>query len=452
MVVLGLGSNCGDRLSYLRKAIQCLKDFRSTYPIEIVAISPIYESDALLPDGAPESWNLPFLNLNLVCKTHLSPLELLTQIKLIETQLGRKKRERWAPREIDIDILAFDSMILDTADLKLPHGSLLDRPFALLPFADLLPQWRWPKPGPLQGVALAEIVSPWRHNPWETVPFRTRRSQYYLTELMGILNITPDSFSDGGLYFHPETMIKQAQELVNHGIGVIDLGAESTRPGAAHVTADEEWNRLEPSLLSLQELFSSLKHPPQISIDTRHSEVASKAIQRGANWINDVTGFEDPAMREAVAECPVDLVVMHSLSIPPHKSKVLSSQIDPIAQLLDWAEQRISLLVKDGISRERIIIDPGLGFGKTIEQSWEILRRAQELHQLRVRILIGHSRKSFLSQITQQPFAERDIETAALSLDLISKGMNYLRIHNAEIHTRSLKAWTQTNGIIRCKN
>jgi len=465
MVVLGLGSNCGNRMEHLRKALQHLE-------LQILATSPIYESDALLPEGAPQSWNQPYLNLNVLCKTHLAPPELLRHVQAVEKKLGRQDRKKWAPRQIDIDILAMDLLHFESPELTIPHPGLLERPFALLPLVDLLPYWKWPKAGPQFGMELFKLVSQWRHRAIEQVPFRTRRSQYCLTEYMGILNLTPDSFSDGGMYQDPAHSLNHALKLFHQGASVLDLGAESTRPGAVPVPPEKEWARLEPTLKSLQLEFSKLDSPPQISIDTRHAEVASKAIQAGANWINDVMGFENPRMQEAVADFPVDLVVMHSLSIPPSWSSVLSDDSDPIAQLLEWGSERIAKLAQNGIARDRIIFDPGIGFGKTASQSWEILRRAQELHSLGVRILIGHSRKSFFSHrsegnpvptfshpglqsgssITQQSFVDRDLETLVISLDLAAKGIQFIRIHNMEIHQRAMKAWTQTHGIAQCSH
>src|SRR4051794_40606790 len=131
MIVLGLGSNQGDRLISLRKTIQRLKSQFVSPRIEVFAVSPIYESDALLPEGAPESWNQPFLNVNVLCKSDMTPHELLKHVKSIEESMGRKDRGRWSPRVIDIDLLAMDSLVLESEDLKIPHPSLIERPFAL---------------------------------------------------------------------------------------------------------------------------------------------------------------------------------------------------------------------------------------------------------------------------------------------------------------------------------
>lgn len=463
-VVLGLGSNissqAGNRMGYLRRAIQILKSPLDSPWIDVIAASPLYESDALLPEGAPPSWNHPFLNLCLLCETKLKPLELLQSIKKVETRIGRKHRDRWAPREIDLDLLAIEGepseKIFDTETLKIPHPGLLERPFAIFPLADLLPHWELPQPGPFQGSTAAEFVAQWKVNCSGQIPYRTRRSPLFLTELVGILNLTPDSFSDGGFYQDPKNALEQAIRLLNHGATILDIGAESTRPGAIPLQPEDEWARLEPVLAELKALSPSYPEKFTISIDTRHPETALRCIQAGAHWINDVTGLQNSLMRkiaaESTAKSNVDWVVMHSLTVPVKKEIVLSGSEDPISALLHWGKTRISELQQAGIPAERIIFDPGIGFGKTQDQNWNILRQLDRFHELGVRVLVGHSRKSFISTLTDRPYSDRDIETLSLSLPLASKGADYLRVHNIDIHHRGLQAWTQIDGSIRYRN
>jgi len=462
MVVLGLGSNCGDRLGYLRDAIHRISG--SSGPkgaIEVTAISPTYESDALLPPGAPKEWDLPFLNINLLCKTKLNPPALLQAIKDIEAQMGRKDRGRWAPREIDVDILMMDDLHYKSESLQVPHPGLLERPFAILPLAELIPDWAIPIPGQFHGMSAKQYVrsiqKDWGTN-WEKVPFRTRRSSLGFTELMGVLNLTPDSFSDGGSY-KTESALRQIHNLILDGVKIIDIGGESTRPGARLLETVDEWSRIQPVLQAIQKIRTGFEGDApnpftepgvRFSVDTRNPEIASRSIQLGVDWINDVSGFASNAMKEAVSVSPATkIVIMHSLSVPPTKNEVLSPQDDPIQALMDWAETRIQDLKQFGIERNRIIFDPGLGFGKTPQQSWEILRRAEEFHKLHVPLLFGHSRKSFLTSLTAKPPQERDHETAVISVELAKKGISYLRVHNGEQNTRALKTWAQIDGICR---
>ena len=250
------------------------------------------------------------------------------------------------------------------------------------------------------------------------------------TELVGIINVTPDSFSDGNLFIDPHKAALHARNLWNEGARVLDIGAESTRPGAKLITWEEEWRRLDPVLNAIRTEFQNDSLKPEISVDTRRPEVAKLALAAGANWLNDVSGFSDPGMLELAGEGSAQLVCMHNLGVPPSKEHVLSSSSDALTQILAWGEEVISKFNHLGITSDRLILDPGIGFGKTPQQSLKIILGAEKLLRLGCRILIGHSRKSFLSLFSAKPANERDAESAALSAVLASKGMHYLRVHN----------------------
>lgn len=438
-IVLGLGSNCGDRHLYLRQAILALKALHSIGEARVLALSPVYDSAAMLPPGAPPSWDMPYSNVNVLIETPLSPQSLLEKVKAIEVSVGRVSRGRWGPREVDIDLLMMESGSVDSETLKVPHAGLLERPFALLPLADLVPHWE------LSGVPVSEYARRWTLLPGEEIPFCTRRSGLIFPELVGVLNLTSDSFSDGGAYLNLNHAEAQIEKLARSGISVLDLGAESTRPGARPVSPDLEWERVSPVLTLLKE--KKFDRRILISVDTRHPETMLRSLEMGIDWINDVSGLTDPRVLRSVADSGVSVVLMHSLGIPPSQARVLPQEEDPVDHLLRWAEDRIEGLEKLGISRNRTIFDPGIGFGKTPAQTWQILRHAQRFHDLGVSVLIGHSRKSFLQSVSQVPASDRDIETAAISIDLAEKGIEYLRIHNAEMHQRGLKAWAQANGV-----
>ncbi len=430
-VILGLGTNCGDRLEHLRRAI---RELESTPALRIEETSPLYESDAMLPDGAPPSWNLPFLNLALKIQTPLSAHELLDWAKKVEKKLGRVQRERWAPREIDIDILAMGDLCLDSTRLSVPHKDLCERPFALLPLADLAPHWANPSAGPHFGHTALELASRWRHRSPDQIPQRTRRSAHSLCELVGIVNITPDSFSDGGDCIDPDRAIEQALRLVRDGATVIDLGAESTRPDATPVNPETEWARLSP-------VFEGLRGTTgfKISVDTRNARTAERALEQGAHWINDVSGGADPRMFATLAASRADYVIMHSLSVPPRRDETLPAGADPLLSLLSWIQVRLRELESTGVDRSRVILDPGIGFGKTPEQCAWILGRTRAFNQLGVRTLIGHSRKSFFRGLLD-PTEDRDLETAILSQQLAQHGVNYLRIHNVKLNAQAIRA------------
>ncbi len=443
-VLLGLGSNVPDRIGHLRRAVRALGQ-ASDDRFRLLGISPIYESDALLPDDAPPEWNIPYLNLAVLGTTRTAPLDLLDWLKQIELQLGRGSGPRWSPRRIDLDLLAIEGVDLAVPRLTLPHREAGRRPFVLLPVADIAPDWSFSAEPGGRPVTAAELARPWRADPG-AVPFRTRRVARYLTELVGILNITGDSFSDGGRWIEPSAATSHAEQLVADGASVIDLGAESTRPGAAPVDPDLEWHRLEPVIAGLRQRWSR-GAGPLLSIDTRHAVTARRAVEAGADWINDVSGFDDPAMLDAVRDFDGDLVVMHSLSVPPRPDLVLPTDRDPVDSILRWADARIERLVQAGIPLHRIIIDPGIGFGKTAQQTVQLLSRVGELRQLGVRLLVGHSRKSFLKTLFAEREgdpcwdpSDREIETMALGQSLAGWSVDYLRIHGVRDTARTLAA------------
>ncbi len=439
MVILGLGANIGERLSNLRQALQAIKKIPS---VLVQQVSPIYRSDALLPANAPTDWDKPYLNLALRIETDLAPLDLLQQLKIIEHRIGRKPEVRhWGPRVLDIDMLAWDDVMLKHDSLTLPHQSLEERPFALWPLADVAPRWRMPTPGANHGKTAAEIVEKWGSRFTGEAPLHTQQIAQRLQapQLVGILNVTPDSFSDGGHYLAIDAAVQQIHHLIATGAEIIDIGAESTSPSANPITAAIEWQRLEPVLMALQQLRHQFDIEPRFSIDTHHATVAAKALALGVDWINDVSGLDDPAMRELILQTHCDCIVMHHLSLPERRDHVLPREQDTTMLVYEWAEKRLEQLQQLGIARDRIIFDPGIGFGKMAEQSLLVLKHIQHFHTLGTRLLIGHSRKTFLSLFTNAPFAKRDTETLALSLYLAKQQVDYLRVHDVDACARALK-------------
>jgi 2-amino-4-hydroxy-6-hydroxymethyldihydropteridine diphosphokinase/dihydropteroate synthase len=434
MLILGLGSNLGDCLGNLRSALNYLKQLPH---FSVQQVSPIYISDALVPENAPFNWDRPYLNLALRCETSLAPHELLQHVKNIEKKVGRTPEKVWGPRIIDIDLLAWDDLIIYDEKLHIPHEHLAERPFALWPLADVAPFWIYPQ----QEKTAAELAARWGSRFTGEAPFHTRQIAQRIDtpQLVGILNVTPDSFSDGGNFLDPSQAINQFKQLVIDGAEIIDIGAEATNPRAIAISAKEEWRRLEPVLSGILLAASELPILPKISIDTRHPWVAEQALLKGVNWINDVSGLDNPEMKALIAANTCDVVVMHHLGIPVNKNQILSLRKNPVEQVFAWAEQRLTELEKAGITRERIIFDVGIGFGKNAEQCLELLKNSAHFHPLGTRLLIGHSRKLFLGQFTDKLFVERDIETAAFSLFLATEPVDYLRVHHVSMHARMFK-------------
>jgi 2-amino-4-hydroxy-6-hydroxymethyldihydropteridine diphosphokinase / dihydropteroate synthase len=433
MIILGLGSNLGFQLDNLRRAIKLLRQIHS---VSIKNISPVYQSDALLPANAPAAWNKTFLNLALSCETTLTPEELLRAIKQIELTLGRDPAaDRWSPRIIDIDILLWDELIYQQHNLTIPHPQILKRPFVLWPLLDLLPAWQHPQ------YNIAEILEQWGARYAGNAPFKTKQipQRVDTPALVGVLNVTPDSFSDGGEFNTPEKALAQAQTLFEQGAEIIDIGAESTRPDAALITPQQEWAILQPVLQAIQSNFKQQFFKPKVSVDTRHYFVAEQAVQIGIDWLNDVTGFKDDAMCHLIAETKLQCVVMHSLSIPPSQQYVLSLQQDACEQVLMWARQRLDKLLFLGVKPEKIIFDVGIGFSKTPRQSLQLIKEIEKFHSLEVALLVGHSRKLFLKLFGDTQPKERDFATALLSFYLTQHHVNYLRVHNVALNAQALR-------------
>lgn len=438
MVILGLGSNMGDRLAYLRQALRAIKQIPM---LSVQQVSPVYISDALLPNNAPSSWNTSYLNLALRCETELTPLELLHKTKAIEKKIGEKPAADWGPRYIDIDLLAWDNLVQYDEHLHIPHEHLHERPFALWPLADVAPRWIYPLPGPFAGKTAMEIAALWGSRFNGDAPLHTKQIEQRIDtpELVGIVNLTPDSFSDGGAFADDSAAFNHLLQLVQAGALIIDLGAEATGPKAAPLDPDLEWQRLEPILKKIIAERGQMFIPPKISIDTRHADVAKKALALGVDWINDVSGLDDSRMRNVLAENPCDIVFMHHLGIPVNQSKRIPLNEDPVLHVYQWAEQRLIELSQLGIKQERLIFDIGIGYGKTAEQSAELIKNIDVFQQLGVRLLVGHSRKSFLSQFTDRAAIERDIETMVISLFLAEHHVDYLRLHNVDLNSRAFK-------------
>ncbi len=179
--------------------------------------------------------------------------------------------------------------------------------------------------------------------------------------------------------------------------------------------------------------------PPLISIDTRHADVAERALSYDIDWLNDVTGFQDERMRAIARGAKTDCVVMHHLTIPPTQQSILPRDQHPTDFLLNWSRQQLEMLEKDGIARERIILDPGIGFGKSAGQSLGLLQQVERFAALDTRLLIGHGRKSFMASFTPHPAAERDVETMMIAALLNRPSVDYLRVHNVEYCARAFR-------------
>jgi dihydropteroate synthase len=244
---------------------------------------------------------------------------------------------------------------------------------------------------------------------------------------MGVVNVTPDSFSDGGLYLDARAAIDHALELERAGAAILDVGGESTRPGAMPVAEAEELRRVVPVIEGLRAAGCGA----QVSIDTSKSAVAAAALTAGATLVNDVTALRaDPGMAELVADSGADCCLMHMLGEPR------TMQRDPryddvVSEVKAFLEERLAFAVARGVAEDRILLDPGIGFGKTTEHNLELLRRIDELVAIGRPIAIGTSRKSFLGKITARPVEDRIAATIATNVLAYTAGARVFRVHDA---------------------
>ncbi|WP_226585039.1 dihydropteroate synthase [Microseira wollei] len=248
------------------------------------------------------------------------------------------------------------------------------------------------------------------------------------TYLMGILNVTPDSFSDGGLFNHPEAALAQARYLVKAGADILDVGGESTRPGAAEISLEEELNRVVPAIEAIRRELSV-----PISVDTTKAAIARVSVLAGADIVNDISGATfDSQMLPTVAELGVPIVLMHMRGTPQTMQNMTDYE-DLIGEIYQFLQARVEAAIASGIDKSRIILDAGIGFAKTSDQNLEILRRLSEFSSLDCPILVGVSRKSFIGRIVNQTDPQARIwGTAGACAGAIASGADILRVHDVQ--------------------
>ncbi|MCP4200628.1 MAG: 2-amino-4-hydroxy-6-hydroxymethyldihydropteridine diphosphokinase [bacterium] len=330
-IYLGLGSNLGDRREKLSSAIRLLEG----KGLRVNRVSPVVESPALLPESAPSDWNLPYLNLAVACETESSPEQVRAWTVKIESSLGRRgrterrgglgrdERERWSPRPIDIDILLWGREVISTPELAIPHRDLHKRAFVLTPLTALQPRLTIPGRGP-------KTVLEW-----------SAELQHHIPLWMGIVNVTPDSFSDGGLFTTWERVEPHVEAVAAAGGHIVDVGAQSTRPNAKPVGPEKEWSRLAPILEPLTAKYSRSPLRPLLSVDTYHPAVAEKALDLGVDIVNDVGGLTSPEMIDIARSSDADWIAMHQLTLPVDPRVTLPPDCDPVAEVEAWLHARL---------------------------------------------------------------------------------------------------------------
>lgn len=263
-----------------------------------------------------------------------------------------------------------------------------------------------------------------------------------MVKIVGILNVTPDSFSDGGKFNSKYSAISQVTKLMEEGADMIDIGAESTRPTATAITAEEEWQRLEkilPSIILQVKKFNK-KHSKnvQTSIDSYHFETVKKAYECGVDVINDVSGLSDDRIVEFIAQNNITTILMHNAKIETNPDLIINPHIHITGEILNWIEDKLAYLSEKGVKKSQLILDLGIGFNKNAKQSIRILKNIDVFRIFDLPLYIGHSKKSFLAEVDFSDFTEGNAEldkaekTLIISKYLAKKRIDFLRVHDVK--------------------
>ncbi|MEM7798945.1 MAG: dihydropteroate synthase [Chloroflexota bacterium] len=450
VVYFSLGTNLGDRFYNLRRALLHLSEF-----VQIEKVSPIYKT----PPWGPIADQPSFYNIAAKGYTSLTPDRLLQQIKGIETEIGRILTDKWGPRLIDIDILYFSNRVISDGNLTIPHAQIDKRGFVLVPLADIASEHEDPRTQTKVKSMLAnlsveerleiELVS--HSGPLFPQPFLKRPPTGIewgkRTYLMGVLNITPDSFSGDGLKSSAaddvvERAVALASRFIEEGADILDVGGESTRPGYEEISARAEIERVVPVIDGIRKRFPEVV----ISIDTYRSETAQAALRAGADWINDIWGLQfDPEIGTVAAQTGAPVIIMHNGRNRPRQERDDGAggyygyyhYDDLIGEIVRELSEAADLALSKGVAPDQIILDPGIGFGKTAPQNIELLRKMDQLRTLGYPILLGSSRKGFIgSYLGKLPASERTEGTAATVSIGISKGADIVRVHDMKAISR----------------
>jgi len=272
---------------------------------------------------------------------------------------------------------------------------------------------------------------------WQTTRFRIDLSR---PQVMGIVNVTPDSFSDGGRHGDPASALRHCEHLLKEGADILDIGGESSRPGAPALSVDEEWARV------VLVLTGALKLGVPVSLDTCKAQVMQRALDLGIDIINDIRALRDPGAESVVAahgQCGVCLMHMQG---DPATMQARPRYDDVIDEVRAFLGERVQALVREGVSPERLCLDPGIGFGKTPEHNLELLRRQAELASLGLPLLVGWSRKSTLGHLTGKPVGDRLAASLAAALASVHRGAHVVRVHDVSATVDALKVWSASEN------
>ncbi len=378
MIIIALGANLSSQLGSPKITLK-----RAIQEIAKCGIKVLYQSPVYLTAPVPISDQPWYHNAVISVSTDKSPQQVLNILKSIENNFGRVRTERNAPRVIDLDIVAYDDVVQDDETLILPHPRMHERAFVLCPLQDIAPNWIHP----VSKKSVSKLI--------RELPKNQEIQKENRPLIMGVVNVTPDSFSDGGRFYSAESAIFHGLKLIEQGADMLDIGGESTRPNAAPVSPDVEQRRIIPVIEGLKNSGTL------ISVDTRNASTMQAALKAGAGLINDVTSLiwdKDSVHLLKNSDCRICLMHMQG---SPQTMQMNPTYHDVVKDVYDYLANRIRICVQAGIAKERLIIDVGIGFGKTLDHNITLLQNLSWFHDLGVDVLLGTSRKSFIEKICE---------------------------------------------------
>mmetsp|Transcript_25160 Transcript_25160/g.25360 ORF Transcript_25160/g.25360 Transcript_25160/m.25360 type:complete len:483 (+) Transcript_25160:67-1515(+) len=425
---IALGSNVGNRAYYIYKAFQSLSDLGT-----IKCSSFLYETPAKYYTDQPN-----FLNAACHIDTALDPISLLKELKKIENDIGRKKNFPNGPRVIDLDLLLYNDDVIAFPDLQVPHTRLQERAFVLQPLCDINPNILHPTLKKTMRELFDSLPDELAQEITRVIPLGVSDDRCRLVDIspearplvMGVLNTTPDSFSDGGKYETIEEKIQAVRDMITDGADIIDIGGASSRPGASEVGEEEEYRRTVPLITALRKSNITAF----ISIDTNRANIARAAVEAGADIINDISGGRhDTDMISTAAQLGVPLILMHMRGTSQNMTSKAKYD-DIINEVASELNEQLSL-ADPILPRWLQITDPGIGFAKSPAHSITLLNPIN-LKKLRSKLgertmLIGASRKGFLGKLTGvEKASDRDWATASTCCAAITGGAEIVRVHH----------------------
>ncbi len=426
MILIGIGANLPSPV--YGSAIRTIDE--AVRHIEAEGIKLIKKSRIWLSDPVPKSDQPWYVNAVVSVETQRLPIDLLRTLLAIEQKFGRVRSERNAARVLDLDVIAYHDMVMDEQGLTLPHPRMAERAFVLRPLSEIDKNWVHPVLRQPLSDLLQKLPSDQQAFPFLPIG----------PVLMGVLNVTPDSFSDGGDFEDPQAAIDHGLSLIEEGAQILDIGGESTRPGSVPVNEQVEINRIMPVIEGLRS--SAVKSRCLISVDTRRAKVMTESLNAGANFINDISALSDDSeSMSVILRHHVPVCLMHKQGQPESmQEKPFYNNV--LEEVVEYLDNRINALVDAGLPKSFIIADPGIGFGKTVDHNVDLLRGLEVFQKLSVPLLVGTSRKSFITNLDRQASVRDRLGGSLASvLHALDCGAKILRVHDIAATRQAIAVW-----------